>query len=147
MLQQPSRCCWCSPQRSRRSNAVVEKVALLLSLAKFAGFRKSYTPTITCVVSVLDCAVAHAPLREEPQDLAKFACVETSSYVGPLYPALHVQFQTVTDPSGDALVFAHAVQTVMPVRSAYVLAGQSVHAEEPYIDLYLPSAQATQNGP
>ena len=98
--------------------AVVEKVDTLLSLAKLVGFRKSNTSTDTCVVSVLDCVAAHAPLRRPPQDLAKFACVVTSSYVGPLYPVLHVQFQTVADRTGDALVFTQDVQMVMPVRSA-----------------------------
>jgi hypothetical protein len=127
--------------------AVVEKVALLLSLAKFAGFRKSYTPTITCVVSVLDCVVAHALLRIPPQDRAKLSWYATSSYVGPWYPALHVQFQTDTAPTADALVFTHDVQTVCPVRSAYVFAGQSLHAADPYTDLYLPSTHATQSGP
>jgi len=58
-----------------------------------------------------------------------------------------VQFQTDTDATADALVFAHAVHTVIPVLSAYVLTGQSVHAAEPYADLYLPSAHATQSGP
>jgi hypothetical protein len=127
--------------------AVVEKVALLLSFAKLAGFATSYMPTDTCVVSVLDCVVAHALLRIPPQDLAKFSWYTTSSYVGPLYPALHVQFQTEIEASTDALVFTHDLQTVWPVKSAYVFAGQSVHAEEPYADLYLPSAHATQNGP
>jgi hypothetical protein len=60
---------------------------------------------------------------------------------------LHVQFQTVTDPTADALVFTHDVQTGIPVLSAYVLAAQSLHAEEPYTDLYLPSTHATQSGP
>jgi hypothetical protein len=89
--------------------AVVEKVALLLSFAKLAGFATSYMPTDTCVVSVLDCVVAHAL---PAQDLAKFSWYTTSSYVGPLYPALHVQFQTDTDATADALVFAHDLQTV-----------------------------------
>jgi hypothetical protein len=31
---------------------------------------------------------------------------------------LHVQFQMVTDPTGDALVFTHDVQTGIPVLSA-----------------------------
>jgi hypothetical protein len=31
---------------------------------------------------------------------------------------LHVQFQTVTDPTADALVFTHDVQTGIPVLSA-----------------------------
>jgi hypothetical protein len=61
--------------------AVVEKVALLLSLAKLAGLRESKIPTITCVVSVLDCVVAHAL---PAQDLAKLSLYTTSSYVGPL---------------------------------------------------------------
>jgi hypothetical protein len=64
-----------------------------------------------------------------------------------LYPALHEQFQTDTDATGDALLFTHDVHAVIPVLSAYVFAGQSVHAAEPYADLYLPSAQATQSGP
>jgi hypothetical protein len=48
-----------------------------------------------------------------------------------LYPALHVQFQIDTDATGDALVFTHDVHTVIPVRSAYVFTGQSVHADDP----------------
>jgi hypothetical protein len=127
--------------------AVIEKVEELLSFASCAGFMNSKIPSATCVVNVLDCVAVHTPLRMPPHDLAKLSCATTSSYVGPLYPALHVQFQIEKDARGDALVFTHDVQTVMPVRSAYVLAGQSVHAEDPYIDLYLPSAQATQNGP
>jgi hypothetical protein len=47
-----------------------------------------------------------------------------------LYPAVHVQFQIDTDATGDALVFTHDVHTVIPVRSAYVFAGQSVHPDE-----------------
>jgi hypothetical protein len=127
--------------------AVVEKVALLLSLAKFAGFRKSYTPTATSVVSVLDCVAVHALLRILPQDLAKLSCVATSSYVGPLYPALHVQLQIDTEPTGDALPVTHAVHTVMLSRSAYVFAGQSVHADELDPDLYFPIAHPTHSGP
>jgi hypothetical protein len=53
----------------------------------------------------------------------------------------------VTDPTGDALVFTQDVQLVMPVRSAYVLTAQSVHAADPYADLYLPSTHSTQSGP
>jgi hypothetical protein len=44
-----------------------------------------------------------------------------------LYPALHEQFQTDTDAAGDALLFTHDVHAVIPVLSAYVFAGQSVH--------------------
>jgi len=111
--------------------AVIENVELLLSLAKGAGFMSSKTPAATCVVSVLDCVATHALLRIPPQDRAKFSWATTSRYVGPLYPALHVQFQIDTDATGDALVFTHDVHTVIPVRSAYVFAGQSVHAEDP----------------
>jgi hypothetical protein len=48
-----------------------------------------------------------------------------------LYPALQVQFQMVTEATGDALVATHDVHTVIPVLSAYVFTGQSVHAEDP----------------
>jgi hypothetical protein len=51
------------------------------------------------------------------------------------------------EPTGDALVGTHEVQTVMPSRSAYVFAGQPVHADELDPDLYLPMAHPTQNGP
>jgi hypothetical protein len=64
-----------------------------------------------------------------------------------LYPALHVQFQIDADATGDALVLTHDVHAVMPVLSAYVFAGQSMHVEFPYTDLYLPSAHCTQSGP
>jgi hypothetical protein len=64
-----------------------------------------------------------------------------------LYPALHVQFQIDTDATGDALVLTHDVHAVIPVLSAYVFAGQSMHVEFPYSDLYLPSAHCTQSGP
>jgi hypothetical protein len=37
----------------------------------------------------------------------------------------------VTEATGDALVATHDVHTVIPVRSAYVFTGQSVHAEDP----------------
>jgi hypothetical protein len=36
-----------------------------------------------------------------------------------------------TDATGDALVLTHDVHTVIPVPSAYVFTGQSVHAEDP----------------
>jgi len=127
--------------------AVIENVALLLSFAKFAGFSRSSTPTATCVVSVLDCVAVHALLRAPPHDLAKFSCDTTSWYVGPLYPALHVQFHTDTAPAPDALVLAQSVHTVCPVRSAYVFAGQLLHAADPYTDLYFPIAHATHSGP
>jgi hypothetical protein len=51
------------------------------------------------------------------------------------------------EPTGEALVATHEVQTVMPCRSAYVFDGQSVHADEFDPDLYFPMAQPTQNGP
>jgi hypothetical protein len=127
--------------------AVIEKVGLRLSFAKLAWLIKSSTPTATCALNVLDCVAAHALLRPSPHDLAKFSCEIVSSYVGPLYPALHVQFQMDTEPTGEALVGTHEVQTVMPCRSAYVLAGHSVHADEFDPDLYFPMAQPTQNGP
>jgi hypothetical protein len=58
-----------------------------------------------------------------------------------------LQSQIDTDATGDALVLTHDVHAVIPVLSAYVFAGQSIHADEPYIDLYLPSAHCTQSGP
>jgi hypothetical protein len=60
---------------------------------------------------------------------------------------LHVQFQIDAEPTGEALVATHEVHTVMPCRSAYVFAGQSVHADEFDPALYFPMAQPTQNGP
>jgi hypothetical protein len=98
-------------------------------------------------VSELDCVAVHALFRSNPQDRAKFSCALISSYVGPLYPALHVQFQIDVEATADALVFTHAEHTLMPVLSAYVFAGQSVHGDEPYTDLYFPSAHATHSGP
>ena len=58
-----------------------------------------------------------------------------------------MQSKMDTEATADALVLTHAVHTVMPVQFAYVFAGQSVHAEDPWNDLYLPSAQAAQSGP
>ena len=63
------------------------------------------------------------------------------------YPALQMQSPLDTDAAGEPLVLAQDVHTVIPVLSAYVLAGQSVHAEEPATDLYLPSAQPAHSGP
>ena len=63
------------------------------------------------------------------------------------YPALQMQSKMDTEATADALVLTHAVHTVMPVQFAYVFAGQSVHAEDPWNDLYLPSAQAAHSGP
>jgi len=97
--------------------------------------------------NVLDCVDTHALLRAPPQDRAKLSCGTTSSYVGPLYPALQLQSHIDTDATGDALVLAHDVHTVIPVLSAYVLAGQSTQADEPYPALYLPRAHATHSGP
>ena len=128
-------------------SVVAEKVDTLLSLAACAGFTKSYTPTATSAVHVLDCVALQALFRSAPQDRAKLSVAVTSSYVGPLYPALHVQFQIDVEATADALVFTHDEHTVMPVRSAYVFAGQSMHVELPYTDLYLPSAHATHSGP
>jgi hypothetical protein len=126
---------------------VIDIVALLLSLAKFAGFKNSYTPGMMSYVSELDCVTVHAVILSGPHDRAKLSCPVTSSYVGPLYPALHVQFQTLVEPTTDALVGTHAVHTVVPSWSAYVFAGQSMHADEPYTALYFPDAHATQSGP
>ncbi len=118
-------------------NAVIEKVELLLSLAMSVMFKSN----------VLDCVATHALLRAPPQDRAKLSWYGTSWYVGPLYPALHVQFQIDTDAAADALVLAHDVHAVIAVLSAYVFVGQSIQADEPYTDLYLPSAHCTQSGP
>ena len=84
---------------------------------------KSKTPTATSALNVLDCVAVHGMLRMIPKDLAKFSCETRSSYVGPLYPALHVQFQMVVAPVPAALVGTHgthAVHTVMPSPSASV---------------------------
>jgi hypothetical protein len=126
---------------------VIDIVALLLSLANIAGFKKSYTFGMMAYVSVLDCVTVHALIPSGPQDRAKLSCPVTSSYVGPLYPALHVQFQTLVEPTTDALVGTHAVHTVLPSRSAYVFAGQSMHADELYPALYLPIGHPTHSGP
>jgi hypothetical protein len=132
-------------------DVVAEKVEARLSLADAAGFTKSYTPTAIWVVNVLDCVAAHASVRNVPQDRAKLSCAVTTSYVGPRYPALHVQLKTVVEPTADALAGTHAVQTSMPSRSAYVFAGQSVHPDEldpdPDPALYLPIAHPTHSGP
>jgi len=126
---------------------VVDIVSLLLSLASIAGFKTLYTLGRTAYVSELDCVAGHALLRSRPQDRAKLSCAVTSSYVGPLYPALHVQFHTLVDPTTDALVGTHVVHTVLPSRSAYVFAGQSMHSDELYPALYLPIAHPTHSGP
>jgi hypothetical protein len=126
---------------------VVDIVSLLLSLASIAGFKASYTPGRMAYVSELDCVAGHALLRSSPQDRAKLSCALTSSYVGPLYPALHVQFQTDTEPAADALVSTHAEHTVRPVLSAYVFAAQSMHADEPVADLYFPGTHAAHSDP
>jgi hypothetical protein len=132
---------------------VAEKVDALLSMADRAGFTKSYTPTATSVVNVLDCVAAHATFRVLPHDLAKLSCAVTTSYMGPRYPALHVQFQMLVAPVRAALVDTHAVHTIIPSSSAYVFAGQSVHPDEldadadPDADLYLPIAHPTHSGP
>jgi hypothetical protein len=106
---------------------VAEKVDTLLSLADRAGFTKSCTPTATSVLNVLDCVAAHVSFRNVPHDIAKLSCVAISSYVGPRYPALHVQSQIDTEPTGDALVGTHAAQTRIPVLFAYVFAA---HGEQ-----------------
>jgi hypothetical protein len=98
-------------------------------------------------VSVLDCVAVHALSRSRPQDRAKLSCELTSSYVGPLYPALQVQFQMDVEATADALVFTHAQHTVKPVLLAYVFAWQSMHSAEPYTDLYFPGTHATHSGP
>jgi hypothetical protein len=58
-----------------------------------------------------------------------------------------VQFHTLVDPTTDALVGTHVVHTVLPSRSAYVFAGQSMHSDELYPALYLPIAHPTHSGP
>jgi hypothetical protein len=57
-----------------------------------------------------------------------------------LYPTLQTQSHIDTDAAADALVLTHDVYAVIPVLSAYVFAGQSIQVDEPYTDLYLPSA-------
>ena len=98
-------------------------------------------------VSELDWVAVHALFDSKPQDLAKLSCAITSWYVGPLYPALHVQFQMDVEPTADALVGTHDVHAVMPSRSAYVFVGQSMHVDELYPALYLPVAHPTHSGP
>ena len=128
-------------------NVVAEKLDTLLSLAAAAAFTTSNTPTAISAFSVLDCVAAHALLRSGPQDLAKLSCAVTTSYIGPRYPALHVQLKMLVAPVRAALVGTHAVHTVMPSRSAYVFTGHSVQADEFAPDLYLPIAHPLQNGP
>ena len=126
---------------------VAENVDTRLSFADHAGFTKSFTPTPTSVVNVLDCVAAHASVRMLPQDLAKLSCAVTTSYMGPRYPALHVQLTMVVAPARAVLVGTHDVHTVMPSRSAYVFAGHSVHADELDPGLYFPVAHPTHSGP
>jgi uncharacterized RDD family membrane protein YckC len=82
--------------------AVIEKLALLLSVAMSAMFKSN----------VLDCVATHALLRAPPQDRAKLSWYGTSWYVGPLYPALQTQSQIDTAAAADALVLAHDVHAV-----------------------------------
>ena len=95
---------------------------------------------------MLDCAVGHAWLPS-PHERAKFALLCKLPYVGPVYPALHVQFQIDVEPFAEALVDAHAVHTENPTLSAYVFAGHSWHADVPGTALYLPMSHAVQAAP
>jgi hypothetical protein len=95
---------------------------------------------------VLDCAVGHAWLPS-PHERAKFALPFTLRYVGPVYPALHVQFQIDVEPFAEALVDTHAVQAEKPTLSEYVFAGHSWHADAPGTALYLPSSHAVHGSP
>ena len=97
-------------------------------------------------MNVLDCAVAHA-CRPSPHERAKFALPCTAWYVGPVYPAMHVQFQTDVEPPADTLVGTHARQAVNPTPSAYVFSGQPSHAHEPETALYLPGTHAVHGSP
>jgi hypothetical protein len=74
----------------------------------------------------------------------------TSSYVGPLYPALHVQFQIDGELTGACELDEHGLQCavdVAPRVSWYVFAGQSMHADEPVADLYFPGTHAAHSDP
>jgi hypothetical protein len=97
-------------------------------------------------MNVLDCAVAHgcAPL---PHERAKFALACTAAYVGPAYPALHVQFHTDVEPFADTLVDAHARHAVYPTPSEYVFAAQPSHAHAPDTALYLPGTHPVHGNP
>ena len=67
----------------------------------------------------------------------------TRSYVGPVYPALHVQAEIEVEPFGDPLDDAHRVHSENPAKSEYVFTGQSGHADVPGNALNLPAAHST----
>lgn len=67
----------------------------------------------------------------------------TRSYVGPVYPALHVQAEIEVEPFGEPLDDAHRVHSENPAKSEYVFTGHSRHADVPGNALNLPTAHST----
>lgn len=62
----------------------------------------------------------------------------------PLYPAMHLQFVLAVLPSGEVENSSQSLQLSRPNSSAYLPAGQLLHACEPLESLYLPLLHGVQ---